>query len=71
MICANRNVACPTTTCGRGLRDPRGVAMPLVHRLQARGAMELTCPELHAMARRQGLLEAPAAERGQRERDEL
>ncbi|EOD41617.1 hypothetical protein EMIHUDRAFT_94860 [Emiliania huxleyi CCMP1516] len=40
---------------GCTLRDANGVAMPLVHRLQARGAMELNCPELHAMARRQKL----------------
>ena len=45
------------------LRDARGVARPLVHRLQAMGAMELTCFELHAMARRQRLLVAAGAPR--------
>ena len=34
----------------------KGVARPLVHRLQAMGAMELICPELHMMAKRQRLL---------------
>ena len=37
------------------LMDTHGVQQPLVHRLQARGAMELICPEVHMMARRQGL----------------
>ena len=46
------------------LRDNAGTPRALVHRLQAKGAMELTCFELGAMARRQGLF-------GAQNRDEL
>jgi hypothetical protein len=42
------------------LRDGKGKTRPLVQRLQAKGDMELICPELQMMAARQGLLAQPA-----------